>query len=345
MKVCKFCSAENDDSAKNCKSCGANEFKNKCENCGTLFEEGNFCPKCGVKIGEKAKVCPNCGAKYYSTACPDCGYTNVINRTSAADVPIQPKKKRKTWLWVLGWIFIFPLPLTIIMVNNKKLNMWAKIAIIVCAWLLYILIGFIGGFRGDSATTNDTQKSSETTSQETVTDSEISTQNYQSTTEGISTLEETSTSESTPTQESVIENLVDGFNSVSENKLEYNEDFIVSNKDSGHYRTEFRLNAYKNALGKSYKLGDQIVDIVSSQSYMGDIDVRIYADGATLNQCKELVLHTSKLLDPTMKESTISDTIDYIDENKYANGYYYGELGLLLSGSEEKGYDLMIKTD
>ena len=36
------------------------------------------------------------------------------------------------------------------------------------ALLLYILIGFIGGFRGDSATTNDTQKSSETTSQETV---------------------------------------------------------------------------------------------------------------------------------------------------------------------------------
>lgn len=46
-----------------------------------------------------------------------------------------------------------------------------------------------------------------------------------------------------------------------------------------------------------------------------------------------------------MTDATVKETIDYISEKKEANGYYYGELGLLLLGSEAKGYDLMINTD
>ena len=92
-------------------------------------------------------------------------------------------------------------------------------------------------------------------------------------------------------------------------------------------------------------MGDQIVDIISTQSIFGDIDVRIYTDGATLDQCKELIQNASRLLDPTMTDATVKETIDYISEKKEANGYYYGELCLLLLGSEAKGYDLMIKAD
>lgn len=142
-----------------------------------------------------------------------------------------------------------------------------------------------------------------------------------------------------PTKESTIEDLVNGHNASADNKLVFVEDFVVSSKDSGHYRTEFRLTAYNDAVGKSYKLGDQIVDIISTQSIFGDIDVRIYTDGATLDQCKELIQNASRLLDPTMTDATVKETIDYISEKKEANGYYYGELGLLLLGSEAKGYD------
>ena len=58
-----------------------------------------------------------------------------------------------------------------------------------------------------------------------------------------------------------------------------------------------------------------------------------------------MIQNASRLLDPTMTDATVKETIDYISENKEANGYYYGELGLLLLGSEAKGYDLMIKAD
>lgn len=158
MKVCQFCGMENEDSVTLCSSCGGNEFKYKCGNCGTVFEGGNFCPQCGVKVGSEAKKCPNCGTEYYSLACPNCGYTsnhhnsyqshpsfeeytNTPVRQPQPFVLAQPEKKRKTWLWVLGWIFIFPVPLTILILRNKTMNQGVRIGIIVVAWLVYLFIG------------------------------------------------------------------------------------------------------------------------------------------------------------------------------------------------------------
>ena len=59
--------------------------------------------------------------------------------------PQEPPKKRKTWLWVLGWICIFPVPLTIIMLDKEGMNKKARYGIIAAGWILYLLIGLGGG--------------------------------------------------------------------------------------------------------------------------------------------------------------------------------------------------------
>ena len=64
MKICNFCGTENADTSNICSSCGGNEFKHKCGNCGYLIDEGNFCPICGVKVGSSAKKSPNCCEDY-----------------------------------------------------------------------------------------------------------------------------------------------------------------------------------------------------------------------------------------------------------------------------------------
>ena len=56
----------------------------------------------------------------------------------------QPKKKSKTWLWVLGWICIFPVPLTILMLRKKDMKPSIKYGIIAVAWIVYLLIGLSG---------------------------------------------------------------------------------------------------------------------------------------------------------------------------------------------------------
>lgn len=225
MKVCKFCGAENQDSATVCSSCGGNEFKHKCGNCGTVFEDGNFCPKCGVKAGAKAKKCPNCGAEYFSAACPDCGYTNKAGSTTVVytNTTAQPVKKRKTWLWVLGWIFIFPIPLTILMVRNQKLNKWVKIGIIAVAWILYLIIALAGG-SGDS---NNTENPGKDVSQPVV--SEETVQSEKSDTTSSNTENEVA-----EPQNIVDDEVVNGF--LSECGFDYGE------IDKGNIRTKFFIH-------------------------------------------------------------------------------------------------------
>ncbi len=170
MKVCSYCGTENPDNAAMCDNCGAHEFKHKCNNCGTIYTEGEYCPKCGVKAGQRPRVCPKCGREYYSNACPTCGYvrgghvgpseSTRSTATIGTRQAVKPAKKRKTWLWVLGWIFIFPLPLTILLVRNKNINKVVKIAVIAVAWLFYLLIAAAGGSDSSSSSTSGSDTNS-----------------------------------------------------------------------------------------------------------------------------------------------------------------------------------------
>ena len=58
--------------------------------------------------------------------------------------PPVPKKNKKMLWWVLGWIFIFPIPLTILIARNQKLKTGVKIGIIAAAWIVYLLMGLAG---------------------------------------------------------------------------------------------------------------------------------------------------------------------------------------------------------
>ncbi len=153
MKVCMYCGAEVPDSVTFCPACGGNGFRNKCGNCGTVFDS-NFCPNCGVKAGAEPKKCPRCGREYYSPACPDCGYmvnggntTVIISNTQEEPAPqpvrpVQQPRKQRPLLWALGWLFIFPVPLTILVSRSRKMKPALKYAIIGIAWILYLIFVF-----------------------------------------------------------------------------------------------------------------------------------------------------------------------------------------------------------
>ena len=52
--------------------------------------------------------------------------------------------KKKTILWILGWICFFPLPVTIILLRKKNLKAFVKYGVIAVAWLIYLPIVMSG---------------------------------------------------------------------------------------------------------------------------------------------------------------------------------------------------------
>lgn len=124
-----------------------------------------ICPHCGTALKVNMErgfcFCEYCGAKLliddeavhiqYDNA-EQAGYEFEKGRQRAQEeyysrpqqepqvVYQEQPKKRKTFLWVLGWIFIFPLPLTLIISRNKTLPVWAKVLIIAAGWIVYIAI-------------------------------------------------------------------------------------------------------------------------------------------------------------------------------------------------------------
>lgn len=151
----------------------------KCPNCGAETSAA-VCEYCGTQINNPQGCCKRCGSPNLSFrrenqgeikgkktkqivhrtvgVCKDCGYTWFEDEKASP--------KRKTWLWVLGWIFIFPLPLTILMIKNKKLKLWLKILIIAASWVVYLLIALAG--KSSSNTTVGESLPAETISSNTV---------------------------------------------------------------------------------------------------------------------------------------------------------------------------------
>lgn len=319
-----------------------------CKNCGANLQvdlENNslFCSHCGAQllVDEEVQhiVCDNA---------EDAGYQFEKGRQraqrEAGSNPrthnnSKPHKRRLVWLWVIGWILIFPLPLTILMVRNKKINIILKIGIIAVSWLLYLIIGLSGTSNSDTAETNTT----------TLSDASLTNVYVESDSEQTQLPSETVNTEPSVSLEYdgdfMIDAVVSSFNDTSDVDLIYVEDFIPSDRSSGHYRTEFRLNAYSEATGKSYTYEGITIDIVCHSNMFSDPSIRLYADGLSLEQVTEIMDIISPIFDTDISSSDVQDALDFVNEHYEANGYYYGDLGLVVLGNDNTGYSLMIKND
>lgn len=149
------------------------------------------CPKCGadlrVDADRQSAFCEYCGAELLIDDevqhlqidnAESAGYAfekgrqraqneAQAQRYYASQPQPAPKKNKKMVWWVLGWIFIFPVPLTIIIARNQKLKTGAKIGIIAAAWVVYLLIGIGSGAANNSkeqgvAASNQTSYSQQT---------------------------------------------------------------------------------------------------------------------------------------------------------------------------------------
>ena len=210
------------------------------------------------------------------------------------------------------------------------MNPALRYGLIAAGWIIYLIIGLTGGGSSENNNSENVAVIEESTSGNT----------SNATTDEASSDSSNSLSASDP-----IDIFVNEFNKSSSEQLVYIEDFAVQDSKSNHYRTEFRLNAYDNAIGKAYSLDNSSVDIIAREPILQESIARIYTDNATFDDCLTILEVASPIMDPNITSDEINEMLSYVKENKYANGYYYADLGIVLLGNDNTGYDLMLKKD
>ena len=138
------------------------------------------CPSCGAKLEidseRKQAFCAYCGAQLhiddevqrvehavsYDNA-EEAGYLFEKGRQRAmADLPDRPRsqpvakqeKKTSIVVWFLGWICVFPIPLTVLMLRKKSMKPVVKYAIIAIAWVLYLSLAYSPSPKNKTKDTN-----------------------------------------------------------------------------------------------------------------------------------------------------------------------------------------------
>lgn len=175
-----------------CPKCGSTYVSFKRERVGTSTQRSSH-----KNIIGTGRTGQSVSQSAYRTVglCQNCGYTWNPNAASKGS-------GKKTWLWVLGWICIFPVPLTILMLRKKNMMPAVKYGIIAAAWLLFFAIGSSGG-ETETAPTDATTPTAA-----------IVEQIAEATTEAVP--ETTENTSPWAKQEATIRKFVDEFNAISD---------------------------------------------------------------------------------------------------------------------------------
>ena len=136
--------AETDNNIGKCPKCGNSKINFKRERVATTTQSRSR--KNFIDSGRQGK---SVSQSAYRTVgvCQNCGYTWNPNANNNGT-------NKKTWLWVIGWICIFPLPLTILLLRKKDMKPAVKYGIIAIAWVMFFAIGMFGNSETDTPQTD-----------------------------------------------------------------------------------------------------------------------------------------------------------------------------------------------
>ncbi len=147
LMKCPNCGADIEGNSRECAYCGAPISSAMRKEQELVMKEG--CPKCGSSNirfqrenhGEYRKK--NGKTIVHKTVgfCQDCGYTWT---PTVGNGQAKPSSVGMTILWILGWIYIFPVPLMILLHRKKDMNPKLRLGIIIASWVLYGVIVLAG---------------------------------------------------------------------------------------------------------------------------------------------------------------------------------------------------------
>ena len=231
----------------------------------------------------------------------------------------QEIKKRRTWLWVIGWIFAFPIPLTVLMLKSPrtaKLSIVLRVLIVIAGWILFFFLvsGSLFSAQKEEVRSNETQASAVA--------EKADRGNF-----------------------AICDEFVQAFNETSGMTIQDAKDVEnVSKRNSGYYRTEYRLAAFADAVaivGRVEGFGQiEIVSYRHKDLAKKKRDLRVYADVKDKNQAATMFRAVANVLIKKEENKTYIDRcvtdileesyrVSFLDLGDEAVGYYlYDEVFL-----------------
>ena len=262
----------------------------KCENCGAEVH-GTICEYCKRKISKDPHsiIITN---NYYNTADKNSVSTqeNMHEKTTT-----KQNSKKKIWLWILGWLFIFQLPLTILLVRKKDMQPTVKYGLIAFIWIFVFAIGFLG--ENNNKTYSKLPDIIETT---TTTQEKEQKKNKENTKKEDSSKEPKTNSTTNNSKETNVETVYAEDKVVNKFISEFNEKspFKITNISKGNIRTKY----YGNANGCYLEMLNAN-DKTFSVSITGNTDVN---NNEPLFEIFKIVVQT---LAPSIQSKVIEDAI------------------------------------
>lgn len=151
---------------------------------------------------------------------------------------------------------------------------------------------------------------------------------------------EPSNTEEPVVEHSMVDAFIEEYNATAPTPITDAVEVNVTDKESGHYRTEFRLGAFQDSIAKTGKIGDIVIDIVNC-GWEKD-ELRIYADNITPEQAVEIVKYAAPVMDPDVPNDELQDVLDYLSGTKDYDDGYFGDL--CMTYNKILG-QLMLRTD
>lgn len=141
-------------------------------------------------------------------------------------------------------------------------------------------------------------------------------------------------------EQSMVDSFIEEYNATAPTPITNAVEVDITDEESEHYRTEFRLGAFQDSIAKTGNIGDIVIDIVNC-GWQKD-ELRIYADNITPEQAVEIVKYAAPVMDPDVPSDELQDVRDYLSGTKdYHNGYF----GNLCMTYNEIYGQLMLRTD
>lgn len=134
-----------------------------------------------------------------------------------------------------------------------------------------------------------------------------------------------------------IENFVSNYNKVAETPITERVKFDPKDRESGYYRTEYRLTAWDGSVGEAASIGNAKIEMVNYGSYGGYYDnnsFRVYVTAESVDEILEMFPIMAKIIDPTVSDGEIQDTIEHVREYGDKNGLSIGNLSGYILGTE-----------